>query len=328
LKVITSPILRHTLKYVILLGIGLLLLWLAFKGQDLKEILHEILHARPLYVMLSVLCGFVAFVLRAYRWNLLIEPLGFQPRLLHASWALAIGYMANIAIPRMGEISRCITLNRTDRIPIDRLFGTVITERIIDVIVLVLSALLVAFLQAGLMDHLLHRHVLNRSDEPGQFLISLLILAVVALLISLWLLFSGTSLSVRLKEKIILMIRGLLDGLLSVLKVRNKLMFIIHTLLIWMLYYFSTYLCFFALDATAHLGWHEGLFILVAGGLAMLVPVQGGIGAYHYIVSQALLLVGIQQQDSLAYATLIHASQMFMFILLGFISLLMLLLRK
>ncbi len=325
---ITSAYLRHTLKYIILLGIALLLLWLAFKGQDLKKILHEMLQARPLYVMLSVLCGFVAFVLRAYRWNMLIKPLGFQPRLLHSSWALAIGYMANIAIPRMGEISRCITLNRTDRIPIDRLFGTVITERIIDVIVLALSTLLVAILQFGLLDDFFQQHILVRSDNSGQFLISLLVLALVALLVSLWLLFSGTSLSVRLKEKIILMIRGLLDGLLSFLKVNNKLMFIIHTLLIWILYYFSTYLCFFALNATSHLGWLEGLFILVAGGLAMLVPVQGGIGAYHYIVSQALLLFGIKEQDSLAYATLIHASQMFMFIVLGFISLLMLLLRK
>lgn len=326
---ISSSAINNTIKYLLLLGIGVLLLWLTFKGHDLRKIFNDIYHAHPLYVFLSVMAGFIAFLLRAYRWNMLIEPLGFRSRFLNASYALGLGYFANLAIPRIGEITRCGVLNRTDKIPMDKLIGTVITERVIDLIMLFISVALVAMLQFNLMTGFLRDKVFAGANGNGNstliILAGLMLLAVIAVVV---LLISKSQKAVKLREKIILLIRGVWTGLFSVMKVKNKTMFILYTLVIWALYFLSTYLCFFALDSTVHLGWKEGLFILVAGGLGMSAPVQGGIGAYHYIVSQALILFGVAETDGITYATLVHTYQMLLIIVLGLISLFMIFVRK
>jgi hypothetical protein len=327
--VISSSVIKNLAKYLLLLGIGVLLLWLTFKGQDLKKIANDIYHAHPLYVLLSVLAGFVAFLLRAYRWNMLIEPLGYRSDFLNASYALGLGYFANLAIPRIGEITRCGVLHRTDKIPVDKLIGTVITERVIDLIMLFLSVAMVAALQFNLIAGFLRNKVFSGTAGSGTATLYLLgALATLLVIAGLMLLLSGNHKVVKLREKIILLIRGVWTGLFSVTKVKHKGLFILHTFVIWILYFISAYLCFFALEATNHLGWKEGLFILVAGGLGMSAPVQGGIGAYHYIVSQALILFGIAESDGITYATLVHSYQMLLIIVLGLISLFMLFLRK
>lgn len=326
---ISSAAIKNAIKYLLLLGVGILLLWLTFKGHDLKKIFNDIYHARPLYVFLSVLAGFIAFLLRAYRWNMLIEPLGYRSSFFNASYALGLGYFANLAIPRIGEITRCGVLNRTDKIPMDKLIGTVITERVIDVVMLFLSVALVAALQFNLMTGFLRDKVFAGANEKSNttfFIMALL--AAILILAGLFLLLSKSAKAVKLRERIILLIRGVWAGFFSVTKVKNKGMFVVYTFIIWALYFFSTYLCFFALDATAQLGWREGLFILVAGGLGMSAPVQGGIGAYHYIVSQALILFGIAETDGITYATLVHSYQMLLIIVLGLISLFMIFIRK
>ncbi len=326
---ISSATFKNTIKYLLLLGIGLLLLWLTFKGHDLKKIFNDIYHARPLYVFLSVLAGFFAFLLRAYRWNMLIEPLGYRSNFLNASYALGLGYFANLAIPRIGEITRCGVLNRTDKIPMDKLIGTVITERVIDLIMLFLSVALVTALQFNLMTGFLRDKVFTGANGSGNTVMYILAgLAALTILAGLFLMLSKNKKAEKLREKFILLIRGVWAGLFSVTKVKNKGMFIIHTMVIWALYFLSTYFCFFALVATSPLGWKEGLFILVAGGLGMSAPVQGGIGAYHYIVSQALILFGIAETDGITYATLVHTYQMLLIIVLGLISLFMIFIRK
>lgn len=326
---ISSATIKNTIKYLLLLGIGILLLWLTFKGHDLKKIFNDIYHARPLYVFLSVLAGFIAFLLRAYRWNMLIEPLGYRSDFFNASYALGLGYFANLAIPRIGEITRCGVLNRTDKIPMDKLIGTVITERVIDLFMLFLSVALAAALQFDLMTSFLRNKVFAGTNGGSNTAIYIFgVTAVSAICAGMFLLFSNKPKAIKLREKIILLIRGVWAGLFSVMKVKSKAWFVFHTILIWALYFVSTYLCFFALDATAHLGWKEGLFILVAGGLGMSAPVQGGIGAYHYIVSQALLLFGIAETDGITYATLVHSYQMLLIIVLGLISLFMIFIRK
>lgn len=326
---ISSATIKNTIKYLLLLGIGILLLWLTFKGHDLKKIFNDIYHARPLYVFLSVLAGFIAFLLRAYRWNMLIEPLGYRSDFFNASYALGLGYFANLAIPRIGEITRCGVLNRTDKIPMDKLIGTVITERVIDLFMLFLSVALAAALQFDLMTSFLRNKVFAGANGGSNTAIYILgVTAVSGICAGMFLLFSKKPKAIKLREKIILLIRGVWAGLFSVMKVKSKAWFVFHTILIWALYFVSTYLCFFALDATAHLGWKEGLFILVAGGLGMSAPVQGGIGAYHYIVSQALLLFGIAENDGITYATLVHSYQMLLIIVLGLISLFMIFIRK
>ncbi|MCC6384793.1 MAG: flippase-like domain-containing protein [Bacteroidia bacterium] len=320
-----STTLKRTLKYLLLLGIGGFLLWLSFRGHDLSDIAKKISNARPLYLILSAIAGFVAFLLRSYRWNMLIEPMGYHSGFLNASYALGIGYFANLAIPRIGEITRCGVLGKAENIPVEKLIGTVITERLIDLAMLFFSIILVGTLQYDLLTRFLKEKVFVRPPEEtaGSANTVLYLIAGSIVCCVLILLVSKNNRIVALREKGVLLLRGVYKGLISILEIRNKLMFLVHTLLIWALYFISTYLCFFALESTQNLGVSEGLFILVAGGLGMSAPVQGGIGAYHYIVSQALVLFGISQVDGITYATLVHSLQLALIIVVGLFSLFM-----
>ena len=136
-----------TIKYTLFLSIGIALLVFAFKGIDLKNTIHEIKEANLFLVVLSVVLAIVALVLRAYRWNILIEPLGFKPKLSNTFHSLMVGYLANLALPRLGEVTRCGSLTKAEKIPFDELFGTVIVERLVDVICLFIAIMLTAIVE-------------------------------------------------------------------------------------------------------------------------------------------------------------------------------------
>ena len=312
------------IRVVLLLSIGILLLWLTFRNENVFKIFDKIKHANIFYVSISIVCGFTAFEIRAYRWNMLIHPLGYKPKLSNASYALGLGYFANLAIPRIGEISRCGALSKAEKIPFEKLIGTVITERIIDVFMLAFSILLAAALQFNLMKNFLMEKIITPilvKSNPGNSssLKTIIIVAVIVLVILM-----GAFIKGKYKEKIKNTLVGMTEGLKSLFNMKETGKFIFHTFLMWFLYFLAAYACFFALEATSHLGMKEGVFILVAGGLGMSAPVQGGIGAYHYIVSQALLLFGVASADGIAYATMVHTYQTLLVILLGCISLIML----
>lgn len=308
-----------------LLAIGILLLWLTFRNENLNEIFDKIRHANFFYISLSLIFGFTAFVSRAYRWNMLLEPLGYYPQLTNSCYALGIGYFANLAIPRIGEITRCGTLSKSENIPFEKLIGTVIIERVIDLIMLAFCMLMVAFLEFDLLKNFLWEKIIqpmqNKTNEQGNTNLIIIVIAVIMIAIILFVFTSKKT--IKLRERIILLLRGVVDGLKSVFRMHRTGMFIFHTFFIWILYFLATYVCFFALRSTSHLGMNEGMFILVAGGLGMSAPVQGGIGAYHYIVSQGLQLFGISSTDGIVYATLVHTYQTLLVILLGCISLFM-----
>ena len=137
----------NILKYIILLGVAVALLLYAFKGMDIKKIVQQIFHANMFWVSVSGLISVIAFVVRAYRWNLLIEPMGYSPSLKNTTYSLMVGYFANLAIPRLGEVSRCGALSKAESIPFNKLLGTVIVERVIDVISLLLCMLFAAVIE-------------------------------------------------------------------------------------------------------------------------------------------------------------------------------------
>jgi hypothetical protein len=199
----------------------------------------------------------------------------------------------------------------------------VITERIIDLIMLALSMLLLAGLEFALFrDFMRDKIVAPLVASPGGLRAGPALIMAVVLGLGGLLLYRYRK--AALFQKTGQWLRGVSAGLLSVLRMRRSGVFIVHTLLMWLLYYLATYVCFYALDATAHLNARQGLFILVAGGLGMSAPVQGGIGAYHYIVSQALLLFGVALTDGIVYATLVHTAQLALIVVTGLASLILL----
>jgi LPXTG-motif cell wall-anchored protein len=311
-------------KYLLLFAIGLLLLWLTFRHENLREVFVKIEHANFFFVALAFIFGFVAFVLRAHRWNMLLKPMGFAPKLSSACYALGIGYFANLAIPRIGEITRCGVLSRSENVPFEKLIGTVIIERVIDVIMLAFSMFLVAVLEFDLLKKFLFDKIISpmKDKASGSSTASSwwLILIGVLLIAGIIFIFKNKR-TESLKIKIIQLYLGVIDGLKTIFKMKNPVCFVVHTFLIWILYFLATYVTFFSLKSTSGLGLKEGIFVLVAGGLGMSAPVQGGIGAYHYIVSQSLTLFNISSTDGIVYATLAHTSQTFLVIIIGIVSL-------
>ncbi|MFI5219042.1 MAG: lysylphosphatidylglycerol synthase transmembrane domain-containing protein [Bacteroidia bacterium] len=324
----TSSRIFSLAKYLLLFAIGLLLLWLTFRNENPREIFDKIKQANFFYVTVSVFIGFLAFIIRAHRWNMMLEPLGYFPKLINTSYALGIGYFANLAIPRIGEITRCGTLSKAEKIPFEKLIGTVIIERIIDVIMLAFVMMLVAILEFDLLKNFIIEKIIqpmNSSANSQKDNHSLTLFIVIGILLFiLFLIFVFKSKNAKaIREKIISIWNGTIDGLKSIFRMKKTSAYIFYTFLMWFFYFLATYVCFFAFTPTAQLTAKEGMFILVAGGLGMSAPVQGGIGAYHYIVSQALMLFGISLTDGIVFATIVHSFQTFLVILLGCISLVM-----
>ena len=317
------------LKYLVLLIAAAALLFFAFKGMDLKKIGQQILHANMLWVALSGLISVIAFVIRAYRWNLLIEPMGYSPSLKNTIYSLMVGYFANLAIPRLGEVSRCGALSKAESIPFNKLLGTVIVERIIDVISLLLCMLFAAIIEFKRLGSFFSENIFNPITNKFEqlansplsitgMIVMLIVLAAVVIY------FKRKNKTKGTESAISKLIKGFIDGLRSVANLKRPGRFIFHSILIWFLYYLGTYVAFFAFPFTAGLGAGAALFLLVASGLGMSAPVQGGIGAYHLLVSQGLMLYGLSQQDGLTFATLLHTLQMLLVVIFGIISLILL----
>lgn len=307
----------------LLLAAGILLLYLAFKGQDPKKLLHELGTADYRFVAGSLVALLGAHYFRALRWKMLIRPLGFNPASFDVFCAVMIGYLANLAVPRMGEVSRCAILNRTDKAPVDKLLGTVITERIADVLMLLLLMVVTFVTQYSLISGFFRDQVLTgfvaRSQSSGPLVIKLIIAG--SILTGIVLFFYRRKKDIILDlapvKKVRVFIAGLFEGIKSIRHMQRSWLFILYSCLIWALYAVSTALVFYALPATSGLVLKTALFVLCAGSLGMVAPVQGGIGAYHFMVTQALFLLGIAKSDGLAYATINHSSQLILFLLAG-----------
>jgi uncharacterized protein (TIRG00374 family) len=313
------------LKYLLLLAIATGLLLFAFRGISVSKVFSEMLRANVVWVSISVVFSIVAIISRAYRWNLLIESTGYSPPLKKTVAALMIGYFANLAFPRLGEVTRCGSLSKAETIPFTGLLGTVIVERVIDLLTLLACLVLTAILEYQRLGNFLHDNITQPiMDKFGQLMSSPIFLGASILVVFILIFVIARYLKrSRQKGKQSRFARSwneLVNGLRSIATLKRPWLFIFHSILIWVLYFFGTYTCFFALPATAHLGFSASLFLLVAGGLGMSAPVQGGIGAYHLLVSQGLMLYGVSQEDGLAFATLLHTLQLLLIVVLGIAS--------
>ncbi|MBL7112462.1 MAG: flippase-like domain-containing protein [Bacteroidales bacterium] len=318
------------LRYTIFLLIGVLLLYLAFRGIDLEALWDEFKQARYIWIFLSVLVLTLSHMTRAYRWKLLIEPLNYKPLYSSTFFSLMIGYLANYAFPRIGEITRCGALGRTEKIPMDKLFGTVIVERVIDLVTMFLFLIILITAKFEFFSSFIKPNILDPIGNKLSFLLGktilywFILIGTPLLLVILLYLFRSRLYKWPLIRKIRDIIKGVFTGLKTVSTLKKVWPFIISSLLIWIFYWFMTYIAFFALPSTSNLNLIDSLFILVIGSFAFIAPVQGGIGAFHWIVSGGLLLYGLTKEEGLAYATITHGSQMLGTILIGSISMLLL----
>ena len=315
------------LKFLVFLLLGLLLLWLAFRKVDFRKLgagLHE---AKYIWLVLAVLFACFAYVSRARRWNILIQPLGYHPSLKNSFFAMMTGYLANLALPRIGEISKCVALGKKENIPVDQLIGTVVIERAIDVVSLLVIMVAMIFIEKGILGPFIaeyiyapiHQKLISVFGSTWIFWLLLMIVAVVLVCIAYRV--RNKLRKIRFFAKIIEAAKGIIHGLKTITRIERKWEFVFHTIFIWINYTLMTWVVVFAVKSTSHLDLADGLFLLVIGGLAMSAPVQSGLGVFHFIISRALFVVyGISIEDGLVYAILAHESQVIFGAIIGIYS--------
>ncbi len=313
------------LKYSVGLLIAGSLLYYVFKDWDLSDLLERFKQVDYSWVFLSVFLSIISHVIRAYRWNLLLKPLGYKHLTTFRTFlAVMIGYFVNLLAPRAGEITRCGIMKKNDGVNMSVSLGSVVAERIVDLLGLIIIILLGLTLQfdrlSGFMLDFFNSKTagVDINSSVIQLMIVLGVVIVFVALVLWWMRAKIMRLPIYFKLRSFTI--ELYDGFSSVLKLENKVGFWSSTVLIWVFYFAMAYVVVFALPTTSHLSLLAGLSILIMGGLGMSAPVQGGFGTYHILVGSVLGLYGVVEKDGYFFATLIHSSQTLSILLFGGLS--------
>jgi hypothetical protein len=243
------------------------------------------------------------------------------------SIAVIIGYLANLALPRMGEITRCGVLQRNEDVKFSEGLGTVILERIIDSLTLLAIIVVTFFMEFDRLKTFFEENIFSKINLSLTQFVALGAVGLIFLIIAIWG-WKKINKSTNEESKVLAFINETINGLISIRKVKSPFGFIASTVLIWVFYYFMSYVIVFSLPETANLGWVVGLALLVTGGIGMAAPVQGGIGTFHLFVSAMLISYGVESQTGLFLATLLHTSQVLAVVVCGGIALLLSMLIK
>jgi uncharacterized protein (TIRG00374 family) len=292
--------LRTILQYIFFLGLGILFAWLSLKNikhEQWLQIKDALQRARHWLIVPAVLIIFLAHYSRAMRWKILMEPLGYKPSNFNTFAAVMIGYLVNAGVPRLGEVVKCTLLSKYENVRADRLVGTIVMERAVDVV-----CLTIVFASALIFQgHVINEHIFAKigqlfTDNTGHTSIRkiIIVLAVIA--------FAGGLVYFLLKRfghidavaKIKDILKGIQHGLSSIRFIQHKLLFVVHTFLIWIFYIGGTTVGIYALQETAHLGIGGGLTTLAIGSIGMIMT-PGGIGAYPLLVAKLISWYGIDQ---------------------------------
>jgi len=323
------------LKIAAFLALGILLLYFAFRGVAFDELALTLQKVNFWWIGLSLTFAFISFFLRARRWMLLIEPLGFKPSFKNTYHSLMVGYLSNYALPRLGELTRCVTLGKREKIPVDSLFGTVIIERVVDLLMLMLILVVLLFSWMDKFGAFFSEQVAQPLQQKfielfgGAWIFWVIVVAAFLILILLIYLFRRSLARFSLFRKIKEILVGVVDGLKTIYRMKRKWEFILLSVLIWFLYIMMTWVVVFALEELSGLTFIDGVFLLVIGGLGMSAPVTAGFGAYHWITSRGLMAVyDFSLETGSAYAILAHESNSLLTILLGAISYTLLMLSR
>lgn len=272
----SNKTLKSVLTIVISLAFAGFFLWLALRGLDFKVIQKSLAKANYIWVAFAAVFALLAYWFRAIRWNLLLEPMGHKISSSNALWSLSFGYLMNLTIPRSGELARATALYGVEKVPVDKSFGTIILERVVDLVCMLgFLGLTLIFKYEAILSFYENSGV---NVNPNKILLVLGGLAIAGVL---FFVFKNKFVNVPVLGKIIGIIDGILQGLTSIFKLKEKGKFIIYTLGIWISYYFAAYLVCFALPETSDFTFADGFFIIVVGTLGMIIPASGGIGAFN-----------------------------------------------
>lgn len=325
----------NILKYLLFFGAGILLLFLVSRGQDFKAIFTQIASAKILWLFFAFIVSFISNYVRAMRWNILIESVGYKTNANQTFFALSIGYFANLGVPRIGEITRCGVISKQNNIPINSLIGTVIIERLVDLISLFILLIIVFISQLNFVGEFINRVLIKPFIQRISGNSTTLIIAISIFFASLALIYIIFRLMLPKIKKLKFFYKlkrfyvELMQGLKAIKKLKNFKAFLFQSLLIWIFYSLGIYFCFLSLDVTKDLSIIDAVTVLAIGTFGFIAPVPGGIGAYHFFVILTLVqLFKIDDASATSFAYLAHTLQTVMVIILGVISMVLVFIYK
>ena len=305
-------------KTILPLLLGVFLIWYSLSSAspaEREELWNNILLADLKWVFLSLFFGLLSHASRAYRWKYLLEPMGYRPQFANSFMAVMGGYLANLGVPRSGEVLRGATISTYEDIPFEKAFGTIVSERIADLVMLMLIVIAGLLIQTEGLISYFQSHDINPFISIGTVFLAVLFGVFLLKLIKK----SQHHLMVKIRE----FARGLLEGMRSIVKMKRKKEFIFHTVFIWAMYLLMFYVIKFAIPETTPLSIAGIMAAFIVGSFAISTT-NGGIGVYPIAMGAVLLLFGINQQAGEAFGWIVWGSQTVLVILLGGFSLLFL----
>ncbi len=298
-------------KIIIPLAIGVFFIYLSYQNttpEDRTNIFKYIKNADYRFVLLSAFFGVLSHISRAVRWKFLLAPLGYRPKTINSVLAVLIGYFSNLGIPRSGELLRATAMDRYENIPFQKGFGTVIAERVVDLVLLVGCIVLALALQYDLIVDYLKIENMNFLQMGVGF-----VLVVIGLILFRKYFLLSTH---PIIEKIKQFFQGIWEGMLSIKLMENKGLFIAHTFFIWLMYVLMFWVIKFSIPETVNLGMNAMIPAFVVGGLSISAT-NGGVGIYPYSVSLVLIAFGISKESSLAFGWIMWTCQTLMIVTFG-----------
>ncbi len=316
----------NTHKYIFFVGCGIFLFYFLYKDYNLSEILEKLQKTKIEWILLSALVTLISHFSRAIRWNIMLRSIGYSPRVITSFTAVLITYIINIMIPRAGEIARCGALQKTDNIPSQVSFGSVLAERALDFIILLFLVFLTFLFQYNRVKEILLLAFENSEGGYTPLLVKLAAILLIGIIGSVIIYLNIEKIkNLTLYKKLASLLIDVWTGVKAInnLPSGQKKWFYFHTVSIWVMYFFMTYVLFFSIEETSELGLACGLAVLAMGGIGMAFPSPGGAGSYHLLVTITLVAYGLTDTSAKYFALLMHSSQVLLIIIVGSISLLL-----
>lgn len=302
-------ILNNIFKIAIPLLLAIVLLFYMYRDFDFAEAKRIFLHEMNVWWLVASLVPItLSHVMRGLRWLITLEPLGYSPKKRDAVDAIFIAYATNIVIPRVGEVSRCAVLSKYDKVPFSKALGTLVAERLVDMLLVLLFVLVMLLTQFDVFASLFMQTGTNEGalrallSSPKTYVVAV---TGIVLCVLLWKGIKRTKLYDSVKRTI----HGFVDGLLSLRTMRRKGLFILYTIGIWVGYFLEFYLAFFCFPFTAELSVIQAMVIFAAISLAIIIPTPNGAGPWHFVVISMMVLYGVSQTGASSFALIVHAFQ-------------------
>tara|TARA_B100001741_G_scaffold227388_1_gene188991 strand:- start:1213 stop:2181 length:969 start_codon:yes stop_codon:yes gene_type:complete len=294
------------------IGLGCILVYLVFDNIDLNLFLEKLSGINYMWIYLSMFISIFEHVLRGYRWNLLMDSSGKKLTTYITTNVMIVSYFFALFIPRFNDIARCYLISKTNNIKISTSLGTVFSERIFDLISLLILSAIFILIEFDLFYGFIENYVLSNIEFNTTTYLLIFGSLIVLFFILRYFSKKSSFISSNLNEFKL--------GVLTIKENYKNKGFLISTFLLWLIYFLMGYVIFFSFTETTDLGVNAGIAVLVAGSIGMIVPVNAGIGAYHFLVASILLSYNLDYESGLFFATLLHTSQIVCLAILGIIS--------